>query len=383
MSKIYDVIIIGLGAMGSTAAYQLAKRGQRVLGLEQFGPAHDQGSSHGGSRIIRQSYFEDPAYVPLLLRAYELWDEIERESGEEILTVTGGLMMGPPDSLTVSGSIESAKQWNLAYEVLEANDIRRRFPLFNPSDNTLALYEAKAGFVRPELSVYSHLLQAEKHGADLRFFEAVQSWEAHPSGEGVRVVTANGTYEAGKIIISAGAWAPQLLNDLGVSLQVERHIQMFFEPTGGIEPFRVGKQPIYIWEAEDNVQLYGFPSSALGAEGAKVAFFRKGKPCTPDTIDRNVYDDEVEMMRNYLVQGIPKLNGRFLQGKTCMYTNTPDEHFVISAHPTHPQVTVAAGFSGHGFKFASVVGEVLADLVINGQTNHPIDLFCPQRFVHQ
>ncbi|WP_332633978.1 N-methyl-L-tryptophan oxidase [Halalkalibacter flavus] len=383
MSKIYDVIIIGLGAMGSTAAYQLAKRGQRVLGLEQFGPAHDQGSSHGGSRIIRQSYFEDPAYVPLLLRAYELWDEIERESGEEILTVTGGLMMGPPDSLTVSGSIESAKQWNLAYEVLEANDIRRRFPLFNPSDNTLALYEAKAGFVRPELSVYSHLLQAEKHGADLRFFEAVQSWEAHPSGEGVRVVTANGTYEAGKIIISAGAWAPQLLNDLGVSLQVERHIQMFFEPTGGIEPFRVGKQPIYIWEAEDNVQLYGFPSSALGAEGAKVAFFRKGKPCTPDSIDRNVYDDEVEMMRSYLAQGIPKLNGRFLQGKTCMYTNTPDEHFVISAHPAHPQVTVAAGFSGHGFKFASVVGEVLADLVINGQTSHPIDLFKPQRFIYQ
>ncbi|WP_332699159.1 N-methyl-L-tryptophan oxidase [Halalkalibacter lacteus] len=383
MSKIYDVIIIGLGAMGSTAAYQLAKRGQRVLGLEQFGPAHDQGSSHGGSRIIRQSYFEDPAYVPLLLRAYELWDEIERESGEEILTVTGGLMMGPPDSLTVSGSIESAKQWNLAYEVLEANDIRGRFPLFNPTDNTIALYEEKAGFVRPELSVYSHLLQAEKHGADLRFFEAVQSWEAHPSGEGVRVVTANGTYEAGKIIISAGAWAPQLLNDLGVSLEVERHIQMFFEPTGGIEPFRVGKQPIYIWEAEDNVQLYGFPSSALGAEGAKVAFFRKGKPCTPDTIDRNVYDDEVEMMRNYLAQGIPKLNGRFLQGKTCMYTNTPDEHFVISAHPAHPQVTVAAGFSGHGFKFASVVGEVLADLVINGQTSHPIDLFCPQRFVHQ
>ncbi|WP_078412287.1 N-methyl-L-tryptophan oxidase [Priestia abyssalis] len=383
MSNHYDVIIIGLGAMGSTAAYQLAKRGQRVLGLEQFGPAHNQGSSHGGSRIIRQSYFEDPAYVPLLLRAYELWDEIERESGEEILTVTGGLMMGPPDSLTVSGSIESSKQWNLAYEVLEANDIRRRFPVFNPSPNTIALYEEKAGFVRPELSVYTHLLQAEKHGAELRFFEAVQSWEAHPSGEGVRVVTANGTYEAGKIIISAGAWAPQLLRELGVNLQVERHIQMFFEPTGGIEPFRVGKQPIYIWEADDYVQLYGFPSFGLGPEGAKVAFFRKGKPCTPETIDRNVYDDEVELIREYLAQGLPQLNGRFLQGKTCMYTNTPDEHFVISTHPNHPQVAVAAGFSGHGFKFASVVGEILADLVIDGQTNHPINLFRPQRFVYQ
>lgn len=383
MSTHYDVIVIGLGAMGSTAAYQLAKRGQRVLGLEQFGPAHDQGSSHGGSRIIRQSYFEDPAYVPLLLRAYELWDEIKRESGEEIMTVTGGLMMGPPDSLTVSGSIKSSKQWDLAYEVLEATDIRGRFPVFNPSPNTIALYEEKAGFVRPERSVYTHLLHAEKHGADLRFFESVQSWEAHPSGEGVRVVTNNGTYEAGKVVISAGAWAPQILKDLGVNLQVERHIQMFFEPTRGIEPFRVGNQPIYIWEADDNVQLYGFPSVGIGAEGAKVAFFRKGKPCTPETIDRNVHSDEVDMMREYLALGIPQLNGRFLQGKTCMYTNTPDEHFVISAHPNHPQVAVAAGFSGHGFKFASVVGEILADLVIYGKTNHPIDLFSPQRFAYQ
>jgi sarcosine oxidase len=158
---------------------------------------------------------------------------------------------------------------------------------------------------------------------------------------------------------------------------------MFFEPTRGIEPFRVGNQPIYIWEADDNVQLYGFPSVGIGAEGAKVAFFRKGKPCTPETIDRNVYSDEVDMMREYLAQGIPQLNGRFLQGKTCMYTNTPDEHFVISAHPEHPQVAVAAGFSGHGFKFASVVGEILADLVIDGKTNHPIDLFSPQRFAYQ
>lgn len=382
MTTQYDVIIIGLGSMGSTAAYQLAKKGQRVLGLEQFGAAHDLGSHHGGSRIIRQTYFEDPAYVPLLLRAYELWDQIERESGEEILTVTGGLMLGQPDSLTVTGSINSAKQWNLDYEVLEADEIRRRFPVFNPSPSTIALHEKKAGFVRPERSVYTHLSQAEKHGAELRFFESVQSWEANPSGEGVRVITNSGTYEAGKMIISPGAWAPQLLKDLGINLQVERHIQMFFEPTGGIEPFRIGKQPIYIWEADDNVQLYGFPSSGLRGEGAKVAFFRKGKACTPETIDRNVYDYEVELIREYLAKGIPSLSGRFLQGKTCMYTNTPDEHFVISTHPNHPQVAVAAGFSGHGFKFASVVGEILADLVIDGKTNHPIDLFSPKRFVH-
>lgn len=381
--KNYDVIVIGLGAMGSTTAYQLAKRGQKVLGIDQFGPAHDQGSSHGGSRIIRQAYFEDPSYVPLLLRSYELWEEIEKESGEDILIVTGGLMFGPPDSLTVSGSIGSAKQWGLSYEVLDSSEIRNRFPAFTPEPHHIALYEKKAGFVRPELSVYTHLQQAEKHGAELRFFEPVVSWEANPSGEGVKVVTEHGTYEAGKLVVSAGAWAPQLLQDLGVRLEVERHIQMFFEPIGGIEPYRVGKHPIYIWEGDEGVQLYGFPSFGIGAEGAKVAFFRKGKPCTPQTIDRNVYTNEVELIREYLEQFIPSLNGRFLQGKTCMYTNTEDEHFVISTHPSHPQVSVAAGFSGHGFKFASVVGEILADLAIDGKTNHPIDLFSPKRFAYQ
>ncbi|RYM06711.1 N-methyl-L-tryptophan oxidase [Sporolactobacillus sp. THM7-7] len=383
MGKTYDVIIIGLGGMGSTTAYQLAKRGKRVLGIEQFAPAHDQGSSHGGSRIYRQAYFEDPAYVPLLLRAYELWEEIKRESGRELLTVTGGLMMGPPDSQTVAGSIKSAKQWNLPYETLSAAEVHKRFPVFTPSPNQVALYEKKAGFVRPELSVYTHLVEAEKHGADLRFFEKVRSWEPHSSGEGVTVVTESGTFEAGKLVITAGAWSSQILKDIGVSLEVERQVMMFFEPIGGVEPYRVGHFPIYIWEADDYTQLYGFPSFDLRGEGAKVAFFRKGGvPCTPETIDRNVYTEEIQTLRDYLEQGLPSLSGRFLEAKTCMYANTPDQHFVICRHPDYEQVNIAAGFSGHGFKFASVIGEIMADLAIDGSTKHPIDLFRPQRFVH-
>lgn len=380
MSKHFDVIVIGLGSMGSTAAYQLAKRGQRVLGLERFGPAHDQGSHHGGSRIYRQSYFEDPAYVPLLLRSYELWKEIEKESHADILHVTGGLLMGKSDSLTVSGSLESAKRWNLPFEMLDAKEIRDRFPAFNPTGDTVALYEKNAGFVRPEASVYNHLLQAEKYGAELRFFEQVLSWEAHPSGEGVRVITSNGAYEAGKLVISPGAWSPVILEDLGLPFEVERQVMMWFEPMDGIDPFREGKQPIYIWEAEDEMQIYGFPAHGLASEGAKIAFFRMGQPCTPETIDRQVHDAEIELMRGYIATRLPQLNGRFLQAKTCMYTNTPDQHFVISTHPRHPQVAVAAGFSGHGFKFASVVGEILADLTMEGKTSHPIDLFRPQRF---
>lgn len=380
MTKHYDVIVIGLGSMGSTAAYQLAKRGQRVLGLERFGPAHSLGSHHGGSRIIRQAYFEDPAYVPLLLRAYELWDEIERESGEKILTITGGLMLGNSGSQTVAGSIESARQWSLPYEILDAKEIRNRFPVFTPPPDTLALYEKKAGFVRPEASVYAHLLEAERHGADLRFFEPVLSWEAHPSGEGARVITENGVYEAGRLVISPGAWAPEVLESLGLSLEVERQVMIWFEPTEGIQPFRAGNLPIYIWEAEDGIQFYGFPNHGLSAEGAKVAFFRMGQPCTAETIDRQVYDHEIDRMREYIRDRLPQLNGKFLQAKTCLYTNTPDLHFVIALHPDYQQVAIAAGFSGHGFKFASVVGEILADLAIDGTTSHPIDLFCPHRF---
>ncbi|WP_148505208.1 N-methyl-L-tryptophan oxidase [Paenibacillus beijingensis] len=380
MKQHYDVIVIGLGSMGSAAAYHLAKRGQRVLGLERFGSPHDQGSHHGGSRIIRQAYFEDPAYVPLLLRAYELWEEIEKESGTNILNITGGLMMGSENSLTVKGSIDSAKAWNLSYDILDAKEIHRKFPIFTPPEGTIALYEEKAGFVRPENSVLAHLLQAEKHGADLRFFEPVIRWEAHPSGEGVTVVTADGEYEAGRLVVSPGAWAPNVLEDLGVNLLIERQVMMWFAPTDGIEPFRVGNMPIYIWEAEDGVQFYGFPSFGLGGEGAKIAFFRMGQPCTADTIDRNVYDSEIDKMREYIGSRIPQLNGKLLQARTCLYSNTPDEHFLISLHPRHKQVAIGAGFSGHGFKFASVVGEILADLATEGTSRLPIELFSPNRF---
>ncbi|MFM1650782.1 N-methyl-L-tryptophan oxidase [Brevibacillus sp. B_LB10_24] len=380
MSKSFDVIVIGLGSMGSTAIYQLAKRGQRVLGLERFGPAHDQGSHHGGSRIIRQAYFEDPAYVPLLLRAYELWEQIERESGADIMTITGGLMMGKPDSMTLRGSLESAKRWNLPYEMLDAKEIKSRFPAFNPTPDLVGLYEANGGFVRPEASVYTHLCQAERHGAELHFHEAVTAWEAAPYGEGVRVTTEKGVYEAGRLIVCPGAWAPDVLADLGVSFAVERGLMMWFEPVNGLEPFRIGKHPIYIWE-DDGAHLYGFPAQGLSCEGVKIGGFYAGTPCTTDTIDRQVHDHEIEEMRGYIRDRFPALNGKFIRAKTCFFTFTADQHFVVSPHPRHPQVAIAAGFSGHGFKFASVVGEILADLTTVGTTSHPIELFRPERLM--
>ncbi len=372
----YDVVVLGLGGMGSAAAAHLAARGQRVLGLERFGAAHAMGSSHGGSRIIRQSYFEDPAYVPLLLRAYELWDQLESDSGADLMTRTGGLYFGPPDSVTVAGSLRSSREWDLPHDVLDANEIRRRFPTFSPADDEVGLYEEAAGFVRPEATVAAHLTLAARRGADLHFDEPALEWSATADG-GVRVTTAAGTYTAGRLVICPGAWAPELLAELGIPLEVERQVMHWFQPVGGVGPFAPDRHPVWIYGGDR--QLYGFPAIDGPDGGAKVAFFRQGVVTTPETLDREVHPDEVEFIAADLRMFLPTLPGRSLQAVACMYTTTPDEHFVIARHPDHEQVTVACGFSGHGFKFVPVVGEILADLAIDGTTRHPIGLFDPRR----
>ncbi|MEU6395128.1 N-methyl-L-tryptophan oxidase [Streptomyces sp. NPDC046939] len=379
MSPTHDVIVIGLGGMGSAAAHHLSARGARVLGLEKFGPVHNRGSSHGGSRITRQSYFEDPAYVPLLLRSYELYADLERATGRSIATLCGGVMVGRPDSRTVEGSRHSAEQWDLPHEMLDAREIRRRFPTLTPADDEVALFERKAGLVRPETTVAAHLQLAERAGAELRFEEPVTRWEPCAGG-GVRVHTAGGTYTAGQLVICPGAWAPRVLADLGVPLTIERQVMYWFQPSTGVGPFRPENHPIYIWEDAAGVQVYGFPAIDGPDLGAKVAFFRGGAECTPETVDRTVHDAEVRAMADHMSRHIPALPGTFLKAVTCMYSNTPDEHFVIARHPAHPDsVVVACGFSGHGFKFVPVVGEILADLALTGATAHPIDLFDPRR----
>jgi sarcosine oxidase len=371
----YDVVVLGLGGMGSAAAAHLAARGQRVLGLERFGPAHDRGSSHGDSRVIRQSYFEDPAYVPLLLRAYELWDQLARDSGSDLIRRTGGLYFGPPSSGVVTGSLRSAREWGLAHEVLDAAEIRRRFPTFTPGDHEIGLYEEAAGFVRPEATVSAHLSLAARRGAELRFGEPAEEWTATP-GDGVRVRTASASYEAGALVVAPGAWAPSVLADLGVPLVVERQVLYWFDPAGGVAPFE--RHPVYIHQDAAGEQVYGFPAIDGPDGGAKVAFFRRGTPVDdPLRLDRDVHPDEAEYMARYLRDLMPTLPGRLLRAVPCMYTTTPDEHFVIARRE---QVTVACGFSGHGFKFVPVVGEILADLAVDGATRHPIALFDPLRF---
>jgi sarcosine oxidase len=382
MTAEFDIIIVGLGAMGSAAASQLAGRGARVLGLERYTPAHQQGSSHGRSRIIRQAYFEHPAYVPLLLRAYELWEQLERDAGRRLLTITGGLMIGSPDSPVVTGSIRSAQEHSLPYEVLDATEISRRFPPFKPASEVVALYETRAGVLDPEECIRAQLEQASRRGATLHFEEPALAWEAASSGDRVRVSTAHSTYEAERLVLAAGAWAPTLLADLGLPLAPERQVLYWFEPAGGVEPFLPDRFPIWIWEVAPDLDLYGFPTQDGPPGGVKVAFYRigEGGTCTPKTIDRVVHPAEIERMRAALAASLPALNGELRATLTCMYTNTPDQHFVIGAHPRHPQVVIASPCSGHGFKFASVIGEILADLALDGATRHPIGLFDVGRF---
>ena len=375
----FDAIVIGLGGMGSAAAAQLAARGRRVLGLEQFQPAHAFGSSHGRSRVIRLAYFEHPSYVPLLLRAYELWARLERDSGRSVLTITGGLMIGTPDSDVVSGSLRSAQAHGLAHEMLDAAEIRRRFPPFTPQPGDVALYEERAGVVRPENAIHAHLEQADRYGAELRFDERVVDWDARTSGN-VAVRTTRGTYEAARLVLAPGAWAPGLFHLPALPLEIERQVLYWFAPPGGPAPFAPERFPIYIWDRGDGVQFYGFPADE---SGVKVAFFRTGRAtsCTPDAIDRAVHADEVRAMRDALAPCIPGLSaGELVETVTCMYTLTPDHHFVIGLHPNHSQVVIASPCSGHGYKFAAVVGEILADLAIDGTTPQPIELFSPKRF---
>lgn len=377
----YDVAVVGLGGMGSSAAYHLARRGANVLGIEQFGVAHDRGSSHGQSRVIRQAYYEGEAYVPLLLRAYELWDELQAESRRRVLDITGGLYMGQPDSPIIRGSLASAAAHNLPHERLTPAEVRRRYPQMRPPGHFVGVVEPLAGVLDPEGAVTAAVICARRRGADLHFEEPVLSIEPAPGGEGATIVTTRGRYTCDRVVVTAGPWAGQLLADVRLPLSVERAVMYWFLPTAHVEAFAPDRCPVYFWQTSDDVSFYGFPAMRGPAEGVKVAVHSHYRvPTTPETIDRTVHAEEVNRMRDLLREYMPALDGPHRDARTCMYTMTPDAHFVIGPHPAHPQVAFAAGFSGHGFKFCSVVGEIMADLATEGRTRHSIEMFAPGRF---
>ena len=376
------VIVLGLGAMGSAAAAELARRGHRVLGFDRFTPPHRRGSSHGQTRIIRQSYWEDTRYVPLLKRAYELWRRLEMESGKELLRLTGGLMIGPLTGPLVDGSRQSAERFDLPHEVLETAELRRRYPMFAVEQGTVALWEANAGYLRPEECVRQQLEQAANGGATLHFNQEILRWGATREG-GVTVETADARYEGDRLVITAGPWAPDVLKEIGLPLSVTRQVLYWVEPSERPEMFREGRLPIFLVEGKPGEPvLYGFPAvdESAGPTGVKVALHGSHEICTPDTVRREVSDEDRATIRSRLRATIPLLRGQIMHAETCLYTMTPDENFVIDHHSELPQVTVAVGFSGHGFKFASVLGEVLADLATDRIVPYDLGLFSSARF---
>lgn len=289
----YDVIVLGLGAMGSAAVHHLTARGAHVLGLEQYAAAHDRGSSHGGSRAIRFTLYREPTYVRLLRRAYELWQQLERDTGASVLAITGGLAMGRPDHSVIDGGIRSARESGLPYEVLDPAEVRRRFPPFAPSADMIGVYEPTAGFLRPEAAVRTCLEEAARRGAELHFEEPVLRWEAAPSGDGVEVVSQAGRYEAARLVITPGPWGAGAVANLDLPLDVARVVMFWFDPPGGIEPFLPGRFPIYVSVPEGGDRFYGFPAHEGPAGGVKVAFSLRLVPCTPETIDRRVHESEI------------------------------------------------------------------------------------------
>ncbi|MEK7863199.1 MAG: N-methyl-L-tryptophan oxidase [Chloroflexota bacterium] len=358
MTETYDAIVVGLGAHGSAAAYHLAKRGLRVLGVEQFPRGHTLGSSGGLSRIIRLSYYEHPDYVPMLKRAWDLWRELERESGETLLRQTGGLYMGSPDGALVAGALASARQHGLAHELLAQDELRVRFPLFQMDRDWIGLLDAQAGWLAPERCIEAHLRMAERHGATLRFAEPVATWER--DGDGVRVETASGTYRAAHLVLTAGAWMSRLLPDLAPHLWVERNVLFWFEPREHRHAF--AGLPVWIMEDSDRF-WYGFPYDE--EHGLKLAGLHFGDRVDPDTVERDLRPVDEARVRTFLRRRMPQADGERRLAKVCMYTNSPDANFVIDRLLDAP-VVYASACSGHGFKFASAIGAMLADMTAAG-----------------
>jgi len=370
----YDAIVLGVGGMGSAALFELARRGRRVLGLEQFAPGRDRGSSHGQTRVIRKAYYEHPDYVPLLRRAYERWYDLEQRSGRRLLVECGCLSIGRPDGELVPGVRRAAAAHGLPVEVLTVADLRRRVPAFRPGDDLVAVLERDAGFLYVEECVRAHADEARRLGAQLCTDEPVVSWEAAAGGVVVR--TAQGNYAADRLVVTAGAWAGRVLAGLGLPLTVLRKVVLWF---GTSHPAALRRDVFPIYMAETPAGFYyGFP--VIDGQGHKAARHDGGAAVDPETVDRQASAADAADCRAFLRAHLPAVDGDWQSGQVCLYTVTPDRHFIIDRHPEHPQVIVAAGFSGHGFKFASVVGEVLADLAECGRSDLPIGRFRIERF---
>lgn len=374
----YDAIVIGLGGMGAAACYHLARRGLRVLGLERFDIPHAYGSSHGVTRIIRLAYYEDPAYVPLLRRAFELWRELESGCGEQLLHVTGSLDASDPEGAVFRGSLRSCQMHDLAHEVLTSAELTARYPAYHLPPAHLALLQPDGGYLLSERCIVAHVVGAQAAGADIRARAPVLAWE--PAGDGVRIATDAATFTADRLVIAAGAWIGKVAPTLASLVQPERQVLAWLQPTRPAL-FAPSRFPVFNLAVPEG-RYYGFPICSV--PGFKIGrYHHRQEPADPDTMDREPNAADEALLRQFAARYFPAGAGPTMALRTCLFTNTPDEHFILDRHPDHPQVILASPCSGHGFKFCAVVGEILADLVQRGETAHDISLFRLSRFAGQ
>lgn len=384
-TPVYDAIVLGAGGVGSAAIWQLARRGLRVLGIDRFAPPHDRGSSHGQTRIIRQAYFEHPDYVPLLLESYRLWEELELETGRRLKLETGLLEAGPADGVVVPGVLAAAAQHRLGVEQLTASEVEARWPAFRlrgeagDQEGLVGVFERRAGLLYVEECVDACLAESKRHGAELLTGVEVLDWT---SGADVVVRTTVGEFRAARLVIAVGAWSTTLLGSLGVPLQVRRKSQMWFRPGAGVGESTKASDgfPCFLVEQPHGV-FYGFP--ALDERGLKAAEHSGGDVVAdPLTVDRTLHLVESERVDEFLHAHLPSVQTPCREHAVCLYTMSPDEHFIVDRHPADPRIAFAAGLSGHGFKFTPVLGRVLADLVVDGARSLPIGFLNLGRFDH-
>jgi sarcosine oxidase len=369
----FDTIVLGLGAMGSATLYQLAKRRRRVLGIDRFSPPHAYGSSHGDTRITRQAIGEGDVYTPLSLRSYELWREVERDTGRSLLTVTGGLVISSKGTRATShvanffeNTIAAARRYDIRHELLDASAIRRRFPPFRVQDDEVGYYEPDAGFLRPEACIAAQLYLAEHLGAEVHRNEMVDAFEE--SNDAVVVRSAARAYEAERLVITAGAWLPTLIErQYASAFTVLRQVQTWFDITGDLASFLPGTFPVFIWELPDSTQgIYGFPAVDGASGGIKIATEQYDRATSAESVDRKVSNDEIRNLHRLIAPRLVDVSKTCLRAVTCLYTVTADSGFVIDTHPRHPAVIIASPCSGHGFKHSAAIGEALAQVIADG-----------------
>lgn len=381
MSTTYDAIVIGAGAMGSAAAYYFAKEGQKTLLLEQFELDHKMGSSGDHSRIIRYAY-DHPTYIELAHSAYALWRALEEASGETLYIKTGGLDFGTWHNQRFIATRQAMLDMGIHFEQLSALDVHEMFPQFHLTDNMGALFQPDAGILRASACVVAHAKLAQRHGAV--FLEHCIVQKIAPSRQGVTIETTQGAFSAGRLAICMGAWAKTLLAPLGLDLPLQptREQVVYFNPDP-IEDYTAPNIPIYIcWGDEGDDIFYGMGS--VRGSGFKAAQHLSYVLTTPETINRTPDASYIEKVRGFLKRHIPRAaDAPLVEAKVCMYTMTPDEHFIIDRHPAYPHIAFGAGFSGHGFKFSTLIGKIVADLASQKPIDHDLSLFRADRFARQ